>query len=385
MMFIFTVLLIVLKISFVYYLYNIKEGQKFSRIYRTSFIFGLLSWSFLYTMLPLDQIKEPNNILDFLFISIVIISLSLPNVFYAIVASAVSKLRFINKYIKILIFAIYLAFAEFVISTSVALIMDKSLIPDYAFTNLGLALAHSPLAYFAKYGHVYILTFLLAAILAFISEFKNENYRHISLLVLFIFAISLYNNPSDLDYENSKVKAFNNPDKVLIGAEDSRIVNFSNYQELKSKYDLVVDGDTEVDDLGNMYNVSNIYDMKNEKQYVVYKRFLMPFGEFFPSGFSFLKYINNDLYQNILKRRSYVSVDKNKIFEFDGKTFAILLCSDAWSPVTASKIKDQNPDYIILQRSERLFHDRSLYEANVLMWKSLLQNYFDTTIIDKRI
>lgn len=125
--------------------------------------------------------------------------------------------------------------------------------------------------------------------------------------------------------------------------------------------------------------------MKNEKQYVVYKRFLMPFGEFFPSGFSFLKYINNDLYQNILKRRSYVSVDKNKIFEFDGKTFAILLCSDAWSPVTASKIKDQNPDYIILQRSERLFHDRSLYEANVLMWKSLLQNYFDTTIIDKRI
>lgn len=196
------------------------------------------------------------------------------------------------------------------------------------------------------------------------------------MFISLLFCLSFYtSSEEEVNLQN---------DRILIREEDSRMVNFLNREELSQKYDLIVDGNTETAKNG-MYNVSNIYDFKNGDQYIVYKRFLMPFGEFFPWGFSFLKYINPDLYQSILDRHNYISVDKNKVFEFGGKRFGVLICSDAWSPVTTSNIKDQNPDYVILQRRERLFHDRALYEANVLMWKRVLESYFDKPVIDKRI
>ena len=291
---------------------------------------------------------------------------------------------------------------------TLAIINTATFVPDYAFTNVGYALAYSPFIFMAKYVHVYGLTFILGLIIAALSEIEtnkknvniilkiyiNKKYFKLLLFVLFFSSCFIfYKN----DVYNQKViggdqssrdrlEVMLSDSRVLVKKEDAgyiKILNKNNVntQEVLKSYDLLVDGETRMSRTG-MYNVSHVYDNINGVEYTNYKRFLMPFGEYLPHFFYFLKYINSEMFEVITARHTYTSVDNNKVWTYDGKRYATLLCSDAWSPVSVRDIKKQNPDVVILQRSERLFKNRSIYIANVNMWKMVLVQYIGVPVVD---
>ncbi len=400
MIFFVTSLSILIKILFVY---NLAVSKSFKRSIIYSFIYSILFWSFLFSLLPLSKFETSSNFLDFVFILIIVLCFSVLHTVYAITFLSnnifkkyLSHVKY-NIFVKSFIFAFLLCVSELFISSLMSVFTNGSYTPDYAFVNVGYALSYSPFIYIAKYLHVYGLTFLLGIIIYLITNSKSKiNYIldlnplllstlkiktklnlkfKILHILFFLFCSSFY-------FSQDKNILEKLPDNILVKNEDARYVTSKNRDKLAKRYDLIVDGNTEYFD-GNLYNVSHIYDNKNGIEYKNYKRFLMPFGEYMPSYFEFVKYFNADIYNSIKNRHTYTSVEnKNNVFSFDGKVYATLLCSDAWSPISTYKIKKQNPDILILQRREVLFHNSPIYQVNVNMWKNIMVRYMSVPVID---
>ncbi len=367
-----TILLIFIKIIFGYFLYTEKSLYKLSVL---CIFYGSAMFFYLYGRIPNDITENYSFFSNILIISFLILTQAIFHLFY-LLTNLIKNIK--NTYKRAFSFASLLVISEILISYSMSIIYAKKVTLDFVFSNLGFAISLTPLTFFAKWGHVFILTFIFGLIVAFIIELKIQ--KKFLILVTFCFlSISFFNMNSFI--KNEKEKKYPELERVLIKKEGARFIKNDFTKLYESKYDLIIDGDI-IKEEGKTYNTSIFYDIKNDKKVVNYKAFLVPFGEYLPDSFGWIKYIYPDVYDKMKREHTYIPKEKNEVFIYNGKRIITLICSDAWSISTALKIKKQNADFVVLQRSDTAFNYSDVYDANVLLWKQVTYSFLETNILD---
>ena len=377
----YIILLVSTKIIFIV---SLCLACRLKKMLMLSYLYGVISLSYFFCVLPLTAYKENTSLLDFIFVLCVALFYSIFYSLYSISTFVKNKIfinnKKINKICKVLIFSFLITIIELLISSVISIFTSGSILPDFAFTNIGFALSYSPLVFFAKYAHVYGLTFIVCIIVASILELNLS--KKANVLLLSFFALTCFVNINKIsDNYTQKI-----PNSILITKEGVSATKSRKIDDLKKEYKLIISSEQGVKKYTEnekiFYSLSKIYNLENNSEYQVYKRFRMPFGEYWPWTFDFIKYINPEMYNIMLQTRNYASKDDNKVFTFEGNRYAILLCSDAWSPISVNNIMRQNPDIIILQRSDDVFHSNPYFLAHIEIWKRVLLAYTNVRIID---
>lgn len=381
MLTVYITILIAVKIIFTAILYS---KNKFKNILITSYFYGVISLSYSFCVLPLNAYKETNTLLDFIFVLSVILFYSTSYVLYSCATFVKNKIKIKNnkmsKVSKILAFSFLVVVAELAISSLTSIFTSGSMLPDYTFTNIGFALSYSPLIFFAKYAHVYGLTFILCLAVGTVTEIFHN--KKIKFLILIIFTLLCFTNINK-NLDNYTQVA---PKNMLIVGEGQFITKEKDVREIKKDYGLIIDSTQEIKSIENtapvFYSASKVYNIQDNSTHKIYKRFRIPFGEYWPWAFNFIKYINPEIYNIMIRTRNYATKDDNEVFTFNNQRYAVLICSDAWSPISVKKIMEQNPDTIILQRSDDIFHSNQYFLAHLELWKRVLLTYTGVNIID---
>ena len=377
----YIILLVSTKIIFIV---SLCLACRLKKMLMLSYLYGVISLSYFFCVLPLTAYKENTSLLDFIFVLCVALFYSIFYSLYSISTFVKNKIfinnKKINKICKVLIFSFLITIIELLISSVISIFTSGSILPDFAFTSIGFALSYSPIVFFAKYAHVYGLTFIMCVIVASILELNLNNKIKILLLSIFVL-FCFININKKLDNYTQK-----SPNDIFITKEGESATKNKKIEDLKKEYALIVDSVQEVkyfeDGIPVFYSLSKVYNTEDMSVHKIYKRFRMPFGEYWPWTFKFIKYINPEIYNIMLQTRNYASKDDNKIFTFNGNRYAVLLCSDAWSPISVNNIMRQNPDIIILQRSDDVFHSNPYFLAHIETWKRVLLAYTNVRIID---
>ncbi len=365
-------LLILIKIIFVYFLYTEKS---FYKLFFASIVYGYAMFFFLYGRIPNDITGNYSLFSNILIISFLILIQAIFHLSYLFTNFA-KKMK--KTYIKIFSFSILLVISELLISYGMSIVFAKRLALDFVFSNTGFALSFTPFVYFAKYTHVFILTFIFGLLIGSFLESKIQK-KFLILITFCFFSITYFNMSNFLKREESK--SYAELEKVLIKKEGARWIRNDFTKLYEKKYDLIIDGDI-IKEEGKTYNTSIFYDIKNDKKVINYKSFLVPFGEYLPSTFSWIKYIYPDVYEKMKTEHTYTAKEKNEVFVYNDKKIITLICSDAWSPASTLKVKIQQPDFVILQRSDTAFNYSDVYDANILLWKPVAYNFLETNVLD---
>lgn len=247
---------------------------------------------------------------------------------------------------------------------------SNNLIFDFSTIGTGYALAFTPFSkVLSYYGHVFILTSVLAFIIALVNEYRVKY----SIILLYMFCIIFYKQNDEM----------NNTPKLMIlpeGVTHEKIN--TNLDYIKSNYDYLIEGG-EIIEADKKYNISKYYDFKKNITRINYKYFLFPLGEYIPLSALPYKYAMENNIGNI-KLKIYSSKNENNLISIYDKKALVLLCADAWSYKSVSRFKDlrRDIDYVIVQRSDAIFNNSNLYRAQVELYKHVLSDYFRKPIID---
>lgn len=366
------ILLILIKIIFVYFLYTEKS---FYKLFFAAMIYGSSMFLFFYGRIPNDITGNHSLFSNIIIISFLILVQASFHTFY-LITNFTKKIK--NTYLKVFTFPTLLAISEFLIIYSMSIAFAKRLALDFVFSNTGFALSFTSFVYLAKWGHVFLLTFVFGLLISSLLELKIQ--KKFLILIVFCFLSVTYFN-MNLFLKREEDKSYAELGKVLIKKEGARWIRNDFTKLYERKYDLIIDGDV-IKEEGKTYNTSIFYDIKNDKKVINYKSFLVPFGEYLPSTFSWIKYIYPDVYDKMKTEHTYTVKDKNEVFVYNGKKIITLICSDAWSITSVRKVKIQKPDFVILQRSDTAFNYSDVYDANVLLWKPVLYSFLGTNVLD---
>lgn len=381
---ILVLLIIIPKILFVFcvaYLFYVRPKKYLTLGILLSYLYGITSWTFIYATYPLNSFNPYSSFVsDISILTFLILSVSIISGLYSLTLLIKNK----HSTFSPLYFAVVFTLSEIAVAIIQSIVLSKY--PslgglDFAFTNTGYALATTPYVVLSYFGHVYILTFLLALFVALIIKiYLAKKYKALTIFLIFVILFGFV-----LHFTDRKPTIIDTS-KIMILPEDERYLEKNSTKSIPKNIDLVVDGQTIHED-GKMFNVSIFYDVTNNTKIYQYKRFLMPFGEYMPYLFNFLEVFAPNFTNTIHSRHTYSSIEEtnlnNEPFIYDGKyKIFTALCSDAWSPVSLFKIRQSHPDLLILQRREVMFHKNPYYIANTELWKEVLGHFMRVQIID---
>lgn len=339
-------------------------------MYRAHKVMHLASFGFCYiffNMLSMYFMPHGQTDRSYAFFIVSYSVVSLAGLLYGIV---ILKNKVLLKIHKVLTFALLVTVIEMLISLVIGFILIRNFddpLFDFGEGATGYALAFTPFSkLLSPYGYIYILTFVTSLLIAIINEYKIKY----GLVFLYLFCILFYKKHENITFS----------DKMIILPENIKYSSTTDLSYPKNKYDYIIEGD-EITSDGKIYNISRVYDFKNNTQHITYKYSLFPMGEYIPYSATLYETLWKDKLTS-LKSRQLESRNENKIIEIDGKKVLILLCSDAWTYKSISRFNGQKIDYIIIQRNDRVFSKNPLYPAQIDLYRKVLGDYFKVPIID---
>lgn len=342
----------------------------------------------MFFLLPLSWLGFP-GFPGFLLVLLTVVFTSLVGgISFLVFIPFLTIVKKINNYYRIIIFSFALLFTE-VVKTLLLGVFSLGEGVDFALhwtlTSVAYFIAFPPFAVWAGPLHVYSLVVCFGYLLFLVYlAYKKEIRVFLNLSLLFV-ALTIFlglGYPVKSVDESSIQKITVLPEGVSIFAHNDKNLPTDNLF-IEGGYQETGDGK------GNKYNVSN-YFLENKKVKVVYKEFLMPFGEYMPTMFKPLAklYLNRE--GNIkdydfwkYMRFGYVEgVNESRVFEMEnGLRVATLLCSEVLSFSVLTKIKQEKPDVIYLQGSYLNFNHSAYFKFFLKRWITTAEHYIGVRII----
>lgn len=393
-------------ILFFYFVYTQKEKKVSLKKYLcVSFIFGytftLFSWSWLYSVYPIEWFPKGGLQLFALFflhqcisiiggISFLCVGITL---WYTTTHVYNSFLKTCREYIQIFFIPISFAVAEIVRSLLISLIFlgkESSITLHWSQANIGNALSFIPLVELAYIGGTFVLTWaFVASIYPFFVVRKKVLPWHyaFSLLPWFltlgihvyapisgptqkvatlIVGTSFEGNVTSGSTTSEWLRRKNNIDTTLqsfvdsnpsliVLPEDARYISLTTKKEQELfrfhfPNTILVDGGT-LPSVSGLKNYSLFYDAKQDVTLGRGKLFLFPFYEYMPFLFKQILYafLGEEALQTYQKNHTYTQGTKMFTYQTSFGKIGTLLCSEAISYASVAQLHKEKPDIVILQ------------------------------------
>lgn len=357
-------------------------------LFLTGFFLSLLSLSWTVFLLPLSWVGFPGYIGFFVFFFLVLLLACVGGVSFL---PFLLLNRFFGKDKYYLVTWVVFLFLV-IVSELIKVILMWIIFYDNGFSfalswnilSLGYFVAYNPFIIWAGPLHVYSLSICFGYIVFLIFLiYKREVNSFLILLFIFIsatFYLHIHYPVAD-KIKQSQLK------HVIVMPEG---VSFFQ-KELKQlpKEDLYLEGGYEMlDETGTKYNVSNFF-LAGKKEKIVYKEFLMPFGEYMPLLFKpiaklYLDRGGSKKDYNFWRYMRFGYIEghnDSRLYTMGGIKIATLLCSEILSSSVLKEIKLEKPDIVYLQGSYLNFNNSHYFNFFLSKWVSVAEQYLGVKII----